>query len=482
MLHLITITLYLFLLIGIGLKKTSKVQTQEDFAVAGRGLSPWILVGTMLATWIGTGSILGNAGKAYQSGIATVILPLGSVLGIILLTQIAEKARNFNKFTVPEIIGERYGNTARVLAVIALVMAYMVIVSYQYNAGGAVLYSVLQNEAGDPLISLQLATIVAALFIVAYTAMAGLLSVAYTDVANGVIIIASFVIALPILYFKAGGISGMSTSFAAMGKESHMQLFGVFSTMDLINFCLPPFLLVLGDANMYQRFFASKDGASAKTASRYLVPAVLVAELMIIVGAWMSSSLIPDAANGRHVLIYAASDLLPPILGAVMLTTIVGIIISTADSYLLVPATTLMRDIYLKYVNPNASEKSIVFLSRVLVLTLGFIAYLVSIGFAASATFFEKSLYAYTIYGAAITPALVAAFFWKGATKWGAILSIISGTVMTLIWKELPQLFVFLPESIRSGTDEVLPAITVSVFFLVVGSLLTKSSATKERL
>lgn len=472
MLYVIIMGLYLFSLIGIGLYKAGKIKTQSDFSVAGRSLTPWILVGTMLATWIGTGSILGNAGKTYSTGMAAFLLPLGGVLGIIILTQIAGRARSFEKFTVPEIIGERYGNVARLLSVLALVLAYMVIVSYQYNAGGAVLHTVLTDEAGQSLISIPAATIVAALFIVAYTMLAGLVSVAYTDVANGIIMFVALLVAFPILWFKAGGLSGMEQSFGAVGKSSHMNFFGVYSGMDMVNFCLPSFLLILGDANMYQRFFASKSAKGATKATWVLVFAVLFIEILIIANAWVASSLIADAENGKHVLIYAAHQFLPGFLGAVMMTTIVGIIISTADSYLLVPATTLMRDVYLKHINPKASETKIVLLSRLLVLALGGIAYLVSLQFAASATFFEKSLYAYTIYGAAVTPALVAAFFWKRATSLGAVMSIASGTVMTLLWKEVPGLWTWLPDGAYAKTDEVLPAITVSLFFLIVMSLI----------
>ena len=476
MIHLVVILLYLFTLIGIGMYKAGKIKTQSDFAVAGRSLPPWVLVGTMLATWMGTGSILGNAGKTYETGMAALILPLGSILGIVLLTKIAGKVRAFEKFTVPEILGDRFGPGARMLSVVALVIAYMVIVSYQFNAGGAVLNTVLMDETGNSLISIQTGTIIAAIFIIAYTMLAGLVSVAYTDVANGIIIIFSFVIAIPIFLAQAGGFSGMAASFEAMGKPEHMNFFGVYSTMDIINFCLPPFLLIMGDANMYQRFFASKDAKGAEQATKVLIFAVLLAELMIIFSAWVASSMIPDAEVGKYVLIYAAHKLLPTFLGAIMMTTIVGIIISTADSFLLVPATTLMRDVYLNYINPNADEKKIVLLSRLLVLGLGIIAYIVSLGFAKSEGFFERALYAYTIYGAAITPSLVAALFWKGATKEGAVASIITGTVTTLLWKEAAFIQTIIPQNIYNNMDEVLPAITLSVVSLVVVSLLTKKN------
>ena len=472
MIYLITISIYLFTLIGLGVYKSWKIKTQSDFSVAGRSLTPWVLVGTMLATWIGTGSILGNAGKAYQTGLAALMLPMGGVFGIIILTQIAGKVRAFEKFTVPEIIGDRYGSKARILSVIALVIAYMVIVSYQFNAGGAVLKTVLQDGHGNPLITVQTGPIIAAIFIIAYTMLAGLVSVAYTDVANGIIMTLALAIAFPIFWLKAGGWSGMEYSFGQMEKPEHMQFWGVYSGMDILNFCLPPFLLVLGDANMYQRFFASKDAKGAKKATTVLVVVIAIIEILIIASAWVSSSLIPDAVNGRHVLIYAAHSFLPPFIGAIMMTTIVGIIISTADSYLLVPATTLMRDIYQTYINPKVSETKAVLLSRLLVLGLGILAYIVSLGFAKSEGFFERALYAYTIYGAAITPALVAALFWERASSMGAIASIISGTVMTLLWKEVSFFQTILPNGMYQSIDEVLPAILVSIIALVGGSIL----------
>ena len=282
MIYFYVIFLYLLILIGIGIVKSRKIHTQSDFALAGRSLTPWILVGTMLATWIGTGSILGNAGKTYEIGVAALMLPIGSILGIILLTKIAGKVRNVKKFTVPEIIGDQYGSVARNLCVFALVSAYMVIVSYQYNAGGAVLYTVFSNQIDSQLFTIETATIIAAIFIISYTMLAGLLSVAFTDAANGILMTISLVIAFPILWIKAGGLNGIELAFESMNKSSHMQFFSVFSMFDIINFCLPPFLLVLGDANMYQRFSASKDHESATKATFILIFAVLIIILTLI--------------------------------------------------------------------------------------------------------------------------------------------------------------------------------------------------------
>ena len=598
MTYLIAIFVYLFILAGIGIYKSRQVKTQEDFTVAGRTLSPWIMVCTMLAVWIGTGSIVGNAGKTYEVGMAALFLPLGTFVGMILLSLIATRARNIEALSVPEIIGRRFGNTSRLLAVIALVIAYMVIVSYQFNAGGMVLeviagkkekvvlglenkltknqvrkgyfhYEPPQDWIGtteikfhvkmkgsdefskspetftvhvvrateivsakalaeqlkntsvikentftrmimkgydssfkkheeiyrlaaipkdgaiylhEPMLTAERATIIAAIFIVAYTMLAGLLSLAFADIVTGIIITITLLIAFPVLLIKAGGFSGMLTSFAAMGdRPDHMKMIGVFSIADYINFMLPVFLLVLGDANQYQRIFASKNAKGARTAVIVMIFLALLIEELIIAEAWFAGSMTPDPENGRYILIYAARHFLPLGIGIIFMITVVGIIISTADSFLLVPSTTFIKDIYLNHINPKASEKRIIFMSRLMVLTFGIIAWLVSRVFSESTTVFEKALYAFTVYGSSITPCLVAALFWKRATKVGAISSILAGTITTLLWEEVIK--GHLPAEMAK-LDAVLPAITLSVICLIVVSLCTnnKKQAVEEQL
>jgi Na+/proline symporter len=618
MTYLIAIFVYLLVLTGIGIYKSRQVKTQADFSVAGRTLSPWILVCTMLACWIGTGSIVGNAGKTYEVGMSALWLPCGTFIGMILLSFIATRARNIEALSVPEIIGKRFGGTARMLAVVALILAYMVIVGYQFNAGGMVLevitgkknpvkvdtgnmlslrqvrkgyfryeppadwtgvahigfdakdkgteqwsnnpvqFTVMVvpsteiieiNEAvqiaGDaesiaplvkatgsivnfatseietienlnnivaikcntitritiegygegfgknenifrltelpksgkvylhePKLTSEKATIIAAVFIVAYTMLAGLMSLAFADIVTGTVIIGTLLIAFPIALVKADGFAGMAVAFAEMGdRPDHMRMLGVWGPVDYINFCLPVFLLVLGDANQYQRIFASRNAKSAKKAVIVMIFVALIIEELIIAEAWFVSSLIPDPENGRYVLIYAARHFLPMALGLLFMITVVGIIISTADSFLLVPATTFIKDIYQAHINPKAPEKKIVFMSRLMVLSFGIIAWLISLAFAESTTVFEKSLYAFTVYGSAITPCLVAALLWKGATKPGAITSILAGTITTLLWGEVIQ--DRLPAQVAK-LDAVLPAITLSVICLIVVSLLTQ--------
>lgn len=473
MIYLIAILLYLFGLTYIAVLKSRRIKTQDDFAVAGRQLRPWIMVLTMLAVWIGTGSILGNAERAYLDGLGALILPVGGFAGMILLSIIAARARNIELSSVPEIIGSRFGPVARMLAVIALVMAYMVIVSYQFDAGGRVIEVISTGPDGEPAIPGLQATIIAAIFVIGYTMIAGLYSLVYMDIVTGTIIILSLVLAFPILFLEAGGIAGITQNFEQMGRPEHMQFWNTYSRPQLINYLLPPLLLVMGDANQYQRIFASRNAKGATSAVTTLIFVSFAIELLIIGTAWVAASMTPDAADGRHILIYAAAAHMPMILGIVFMVTVVAIIISTADSFLLVPATSFINDVYTTHINPNANQKRIVFMSRMLVLVFGIIGFLVSLGFKASTGFFEKAMLAYTIYGAAITPSLVAALFWNRATKAGAVASILTGTVITLLWGQFTKLGDRLPNLVLQ-LDAVLPAILFSLMALILVSLLTK--------
>jgi Na+/proline symporter len=601
MLYLFAILTYLLILTGIGFYRARQVKTGADFSVAGRTLSPWVVVLTMLSVWIGTGSIVGAAEQTYQVGKAALILPLGTFLGLIVLTQVASRARGYEVYSVPEIIGVRYGRVARMMAVVSLVIAYMVILSYQFNAGGAVLEVIngnkkpIQLEIGDvinrhqikkgfvhftpdanwtgetrlglayktgqgwsekpieltvrviskeditrvreevrkkelknilvikennyakygmadlsddfdkneefkvvsvpqkgkvelvePVLTAKRATIIAATFIITYTILAGLMSLAYCDVLNGSIKIIVMLIVFPFLLIQAGGFSGMAAKFAAMGdRPNQMQFWGVYSWPQLINYLMPAFLLIMGDANQYQRLFACRDAKGARQAAYSLVLLVIMVELLIIASSWVAASMTPDPANGKYILIYAAKHYMGPVLGLLFMITVTAVIISTAESFLLIPATTFITDVYKVYINPKASEKKIIFYSRLLVLVFGVLGYVVTLMFAETTGFFKKAMYAYTIYGAAITPCLLAALFWKKATWQGAIASIVSGTVTSLGWSEaffarffispktLTELAHRIPDWVKQ-LDAVLPAFAVSVAALIIVSLLTK--------
>lgn len=449
----VTAAVYLGALIGVGAWKARKIKTQEDFSLAGRSLTPLVLFGTLLATWIGTGSIFGNAEEAYRVGMAAFILPVGGVAGVLILYFLAARARRSDSFTIQDILEERFGSGARIIGTITLLLAYLIIVSYQYRAGAAVLERLLPMGGSGAL-----AIIAVALFVILYTALAGMYSVAYTDLANGIIMVIGIGGAIVFVVAKGGG--GMLATALPSDLKSFI---GPYNPLDYAAILLPPFLLILGDANMYQRFFSARDAGGARRAVLWLLLGILILESAIIALAILGRALLPDLANPAHVIVEIAFTQVPPMLGALLVSAVLAVVISTADSYLLAPSTSVVRDIYQRFINPNADPRTLVIAGRLVVVLLGLTALLLAFQ---STAFFRVALFAYTIYGVGITPALVAALVWEGATREGALSGMVSGVLCALLWK-------FAGWESAVGIGAVIPSILLSCACIIVVSLLT---------
>src|SRR6202050_4721500 len=179
--------------------KAFGVHTREDFMVAGRKL-PWtVLVFTLLSSWIGAGSLFAGAEKAYREGFTALWLAGGGWCGLIVIALIAGRARRFAQFTVPDLLETRYNAAARVMATIAIVVSYTVIVSYQFKGGGDILHLIF------PDLPRATGMYIIAGFVIVFTAAAGMASIAYLDLVIGGLVTLIVTIAVPLILNDAGG-------------------------------------------------------------------------------------------------------------------------------------------------------------------------------------------------------------------------------------------------------------------------------------
>ena len=174
----------------------------------------------------------------------------------------------------------------------------------------------------------------------------------------------------------------------------------------------------------------------------------------------------------REILAYAAThgfvgNFPVQLLGALLMGAIFAKIISTANNWLFSPATNLVNDIFVRYLRPRAADREVLLVSRLMVLLLGVWALWQSLH---TESVLKKSLYAYTIYAAALTPVILAAFFWKRATASAAVASIAVGTLVTITW-DMPWKNT-LPRAVAER-DAIVPALLCSLLALVVVSLFT---------
>jgi len=409
-------------------------------------------------------------------------LAAGRWLGLLLIYFIAPRARKFAQITLPDLLEARYNQTARVLGTFAILFAYVGITSYQFKGGGDVLHLIFPNE-----VTPELGTFIIAAFVILTTALAGMSSVAYMDVAIGSLVTTICIIATPYLLAKAGGWSGLHASL----PPQYFQFLGNFrldgkgvdqgAVMGVIRgleFLVPTMLLMLGNQVMYQKFFSARSEKDARVSVIGWIIGTLLLETLIVAIAVFGRALYPTgevALHPREIIPYTARNGLPALLGAVLLGAVFAKVISTASNYLFSPATNLVNDVFVRYMMPSASNKRVLIVSRLAVVLLGCWALYQAV-YAES--ILQKMLWAYTIYSAALTPVVMAAFYSKRVTAWGAVAAIAAGTAVTLTW-DMPWVKHHLPELLASR-DAIFPALAAAVLAMIVISAITEKPAPEQ--
>jgi SSS family solute:Na+ symporter/sodium/proline symporter len=260
---------------------------------------------------------------------------------------------------------------------------------------------------------------------------------------------------------------------------------------------------MLGNQAMYQKFFSAKSERDASRAVVGWIIGTVVLETVIVALAVVGSAVFPagevhdhpreilayiglhgfhptqtvtTAANpGGSNIVITTTQVLPAfalhsleLLGALLMGAIFAKIISTANNYLFSPATNLVNDIFVRYLRPDASNKQILLVSRLMVVALGLWALYQGLH---TESVLKKALYAYTVYSAALTPVILAAFYWRRTTASAAVASIFTGTFVTVFW-DSAFVHARLPAAI-ADRDAIFPALLASLLCLVVVSFAT---------
>jgi len=471
--YIIIILLYLLILTVFNFLRARRIKSQEDFMVAGRSLKWSVMVFTLICTWIGSGTFIAGAEFAAKAGFSALWLAAGAWVGIILIYFLAAKIQTFGQYTIGDILEERFGPVARVFGAIALLISFTVIVSYQFVAGGFIL-----NVISDGKISASTGTLIAALFVILFTALGGMMAIAYTDLPNGIIIVLACLLAIPFVYTAAGGFAQATKVldpgyFAVVNSE-----FGAHPALKVGGYFLSTLFLLLGVQSMYQKFYSAKSAKDAKKAVVWWTLGTIFVETVVVVIAVFAYSKFKSQIDlsipkeGGKVVLMAARSLVPVPVGVLLLGAACAVVISTGMNYLLSPSTNIMRDIYQRFINKQASQKTMIALQKLIIVVLGVAAFFLATQLT---SVLEQAFFAYTIYGVAITPALIAALAWKRATKIGGIVSIISGTAACLLLKIMAGVLPpsRAPEGDPWGIPIIYPALVVSIATLVVVSLLT---------
>jgi SSS family solute:Na+ symporter/sodium/proline symporter len=454
MFYAAALILIVLVLLTVSITRMVKLKSHADFMVADRRLSAAVLVFTLLCSWIGAGSLFGGAEFAYRRGLASLWLPAGGWAGLLVVYFIAGRARAFAQYTVPDLLEVRYSPIARVLGTLCIIVSYTAIVSYQFRGGGRIL-----NLAFG--VSERTGTFILAGFVILFTALAGMSSVAYTDVAIGLLVTAGCIIALPAMLHRVGGWTAMHTAL----PPDHFTLQGGMTWIEVLGFFLPTFTLMVGNQSSYQKFFSARSERDARLSVVGWIVGTLFLETIIVLLAMVGGVLFrTDIESGAvpawGIVPYAARHGVPPLVGAIFLGAVFAKVLSTGNNYLFSPATNVVHDVFQRLYWKGASDRTLLLLSRMTVVVLGVIALAQSFQPSVLAT----AVYAYDVYGAGLTPAVVAAFFWKRTTTAGGLSSIGAGTGVAVVWKVL---------GLDARVPMIFPALAASLICLIGVSLLT---------
>ena len=455
--YLIAIAIYLVALMVYGLVIAHrKVKTADDMVTGGHRIPFIILVGSLLATWCGGGGITGSAGVVYSGGPWVGAITFAAPpIGIILLYFIAGKVRKSNKVTVPEIMEARYGKAASIISALCVMLAYVGVLATQLKAAADIL--VLLCSSSGVTMSYGMALTICTVIIAIITVGGGLVSVAYSDAVSALIMIGGFFLAIPFLM-------SVAASQGAVLPPEKTTLTGGMSGVELRGYFLPSLALMLGDQNMLQRFASAKNSDEAKKSNIGMFIGEILVIIAIIAVVTQAAKLYPSLDTPSNVIFQVAVDYLPLAFGALVMCACMAFIVTTADSYLLSSATNLTNDIYVKYIRKDATDKQKMLVLRGTIVVFSFVAVALTLYFP---TVLALQMTAYTMYGAAITPAILFALFSKRVTPAGGMAGIVVGGLATIVWTLMGT---------PGGVQCAIVAVPASVIAILVVTALTRSN------
>jgi SSS family solute:Na+ symporter len=358
--HLVLLFFYSVALVGVGLWIGRRVKGSGDFFVAGRTLTAPLIFSTVLASNIGAGSTVGAAGLAYRDGISAWWWNGAAAIGSIFLAfwigpRIWKIAADHNLYTAGDYLELRYGRSVRGVIALLIWFGTLAILAAQLIAGAAVLTVV----AGLPRWG---GALIGAIVMTIYFVAGGLLSSAWVNLVQLVVLLGGFIVGVPLIISAVGGFEAISAGASAPATFwDFMYSAGPGSGWTMLfllgaNFVVSPGLVqkVYGAAS--PRVVRIGVGVQALVLAIFSFAPVLIG---------MAARVAHPGIDGRDLVLPTAMlEHLPPLLGALALAAIFSAEVSTCDAILFMLSTSLSQDLYKRFINPSATDRQVLGVAR----------------------------------------------------------------------------------------------------------------------
>ncbi|MBQ6937495.1 MAG: sodium/proline symporter [Clostridia bacterium] len=490
---ILAFSLYFVAMIAIGIFffVKSKNVSEKDYFLGGRAMGPWVTAMSAQASDMSAWLLMGLPGSILAFGFGQAWIGIGLAIGTAAnWILVAKRLRKFSKaagdsITLPQYLSNRFAtksHTVSIICAVVFLVCFTIYVASAFVAGADVFTTLV------PQLSRTTAMLIFAAIVLVYTFLGGFNAVCWTDFFQGLLMLAALLIVPIVIGFtRTLDVAALSTVYTGPNGEEFkfVASFMNASWQDIIS-GLGWGLGYFGMPHIIVRFMAiEKPSMVKKSATVAIIWVVLSLGATIMIaylgrmfvysdGTDLSAVLL---SQGQQSLIFVelARDVFPAFIAGLLLAAIIAASMSTADSQLLVAASSFASDLYKPIVRKNASNKEMLWVSRMIVLIIAVIAFLIasSKGKAAQAIM-DLVSNAWGIFGAAFGPAVLLSLFWKRFTYKGAVAGIITGALIDMIWLWLP-LVNGMTLTAATGIYEIIPGFIIGGLVAIVVTLLDKA-------
>ncbi len=480
---LVAFGIYLAAMIAIGMVFYKKTKSSEDYFLGGRNLGGWVAALSAQASDMSGWLLMGLPGAIYAAGTGQIWIAVGLFIGTVLnWILVSARIRRYtivagNALTLPQFFENRYGDKSGILKVVSSIFITIFFLAYTASAfsAGAKLFSIVFNI--DYVIALTIGAVV----ILVYTFLGGFLAVCWTDFIQGLLMILTLMIVCVFaVTFLGGDGNGISATLNELGANFLNPFYengGKVSTISIIS-QLAWGLGYFGMPHILVRFMSVCDEKEMKK-SRVIGISWVVISLVTSCAIGVIGKIYfldNPISNPENVFIEMINNIFSnrlalPFVAGIMLCGVLSAIMSTADSQLLVTASSVTEDIYKGAINKKASDATLLLVSRIVVIAVSIIAFFIA--YNPQSSIMGLVSIAWAGLGATFGPVVLLSLFWKRANLHGAVWGMAIGGITVLVWEFLP---IGAEKTLNSvtGLYSLVPAFALSIAAIVVVSLLTK--------
>ncbi len=495
---IIAMAIYMISVIVIGIMFAKKANANsENYFLGGRSLGPWVTAMSAEASDMSGWLLMGLPGVAYWCGLAdaawtAIGLAIGTYFNWLIVSKRLRRysIRANNAITLPEFFSNRFREKKKIIMIIAALFILIFFTVYASSCFVTVgkLFSTLFNQKYEYMM------ILGAAFVLIYTIVGGFLAESASDFMQAIVMIAALSVIVIIGIVSAGGISAVIEN--AQSIPGFLDFFGLANptvdadgvqqvvngvaqfgeaknyTLLSIASCLAWGLGYFGMPQVLLRFMAIRKENELKMSRRiamvWVVISLAVAVFIGIMGRQIFPTDLITASKAENIFILMSTSFLPPIIAGFVMAGILAATISSSDSYLLIAASSVAKNIYQGVCKKNATDKQVMWVTRITLAVIALIAIFIALD--KDSVIFKIVSFAWAGFGATFGPLMLFSLFWKRTTRAGAIAGMVSGAGMVFLWK-----LVISKVGGVFAIYELLPAFIFSCIVIVVVSLLTKA-------